>query len=62
MLLAMPPLVTDLEIANTLLEKVKVLQQCFYFSVEVNLTDIINTIFDNSSFKDSLIINCTVDT
>ena len=62
MLLVMPPLVTDLEMANILPEKVKVLQQYFYPSVEADFTDIINTIFDNSSFKNSLTINCTVDT
>ena len=58
----MPPLVIDLEIVNTLLEKVKVLQQCFYPSVEADLTDIINTIFNNLFFKNPLIINCTANT
>ena len=61
-LLAILPLVTDSEMANTLLEKVKVLQQCFYPSVKADLTDITNTIFDNSSFKNSLIINCIINT
>ena len=62
MLLAMLPLVINLEIANILLKKVKVLQQYFYSSIEVDLTDITDTIFNNSFFKDSLLINCTVNT
>ena len=61
-LLAMLPLVIDLEMANTLLKKVKVLQQYFYSSIKANFIDIIDTIFNNSSFKDPLLINCTVNT
>ena len=58
----MPPLVTDSGIANTLPDKVKALQQRFYPIVEADLTDITDTGFDDSSFKDPLKIDHTVDT
>ena len=53
----MPSLVTDSGIATSLPDKVQALRQRFYPIVEVDLADIIDTRFEDSSFLDPLSIS-----